>query len=133
MQNLCCAAFSGYLGEDKQAWAEYDATELVKKGYSGKQPILIDVGTADSNVDQLQPEKFKAAASESGVEVSCCKAYKNKLLDCAPSHASCALQLIQVDSLICDHAHSQRAVSCAVVSEGAGWLRPLLLLHPNVC
>lgn len=43
------AAFSGYLGEDnKEAWKQYDATELLK-AYSGKKmPILMDTGTADT-------------------------------------------------------------------------------------
>ncbi|MET0355813.1 MAG: S-formylglutathione hydrolase, partial [Cellvibrio sp.] len=37
-------AFSGYLGDDQQTWAEYDACALIKKGES-KQPLFIDQGT----------------------------------------------------------------------------------------
>ena len=49
-------AFSGYLGDDQQAWAEYDACALVKKGES-KQPFLIDQGDADNFLtEQLRPE-----------------------------------------------------------------------------
>ena len=46
---VCCdVAFSGYLGDDKSKWAEYDATELLKS-YSGpKLLVLIDTGTADN-------------------------------------------------------------------------------------
>ena len=37
-------AFGGYLGEDnKETWAEYDATELVKKWKGEPLDILIDV------------------------------------------------------------------------------------------
>lgn len=49
-------AFSGYLGEDTQAWAEYDACALIKKGGS-KQPFFIDQGEADNFLtEQLRPE-----------------------------------------------------------------------------
>ena len=49
-------AFSGYLGDDQQTWAEYDAYALVKKGES-KQPLFIDQGDADNYLnDQLRPE-----------------------------------------------------------------------------
>lgn len=59
-------AFTNYLGEDRQAWREYDASELVARArFSG--PILIDQGTADQFlVEQLHPEKFSAAAAKSG-------------------------------------------------------------------
>jgi S-formylglutathione hydrolase len=49
-------AFSGYLGDDQQAWAQYDAHALIKKGES-KQPIFVDQGEADNYLaDQLRPE-----------------------------------------------------------------------------
>ena len=59
-------AFSNYLGADKQAWRDYDATELVaRKAYPG--PILIDQGSADQYLAaELLPEKFAAAAAKSG-------------------------------------------------------------------
>jgi len=59
-------AFSNYLGEDRQAWREYDASELVARArFPG--PILIDQGTADQFLaEQLHPEKFSAAAAKSG-------------------------------------------------------------------
>jgi S-formylglutathione hydrolase len=59
-------AFTNYLGEDRETWREHDATELVaRKPFPGL--ILIDQGTADQFlVEQLLPEKFKAAAAQSG-------------------------------------------------------------------
>lgn len=43
-----CTAFSGYLGDDKSQWAQYDATALLSD-YSGpKLPVLIDTGTSDN-------------------------------------------------------------------------------------
>ncbi len=55
---------SGYLGEDKEAWHNYDASELVKKlKYHGN--ILIDQGTTDKYlVEQLKPELFAQACRE---------------------------------------------------------------------
>jgi S-formylglutathione hydrolase len=63
-------AFTGYIGEEGKAagtWAEYDASELVKK-YQGPTPeILIDVGTADNAYEskELLPEAFIEAAKVS--------------------------------------------------------------------
>jgi len=56
-------AFSGYLGENKDAWKEYDATHLVQS-YSGPAlDILIDQGSDDKFLkEQLKPEDFEAAA-----------------------------------------------------------------------
>ncbi|GBG33316.1 S-formylglutathione hydrolase [Hondaea fermentalgiana] len=56
-------AFTGYLGEDKSAWAKYDASELVKS-YEGPQlPIFADQGLADNFYpDQLLSENFIEAA-----------------------------------------------------------------------
>lgn len=59
-------AFTHYLGADTQSWREYDATELVaRRPFPG--PILIDQGAKDPFlVEQLMPEKFSAAAANSG-------------------------------------------------------------------
>jgi len=64
-------AFGGYLGDDKESWKEWDASELVK-GYKGEFPALVDVGTADNfyKQGQLLPENFAAAAKESGNDKS---------------------------------------------------------------
>jgi S-formylglutathione hydrolase len=59
-------AFMGYLGEDKTAWAQYDASALVaSRRY--ERPILIDQGLADKFLaEQLKPELFEAACDKSG-------------------------------------------------------------------
>src|ERR1700689_5668186 len=63
-------AFSNYLGADKQAWRDYDATELVARNtYPGR--ILIDQGSADQYLAaELLPEKFAAAAAKSGQQLN---------------------------------------------------------------
>ncbi|MGB7085138.1 MAG: S-formylglutathione hydrolase [Phormidesmis sp.] len=60
-------AFTGYLGEGKEQWAAYDATELVKRSGTIGSSILIDQGTADSflSQDQLLPEVFAEACEHS--------------------------------------------------------------------
>lgn len=63
-------AFSGYLGDDRATWAEYDATELLKRDGS-QLPILIDQGDADGFYpDQLRPEALRDACREKGVELT---------------------------------------------------------------
>src|SRR5882757_2573703 len=63
-------AFTNYLGADKQAWCDYDASELVaREAYPG--PILIDQGTADQFLAaELKPEEFAAAAAKSGQQLN---------------------------------------------------------------
>jgi S-formylglutathione hydrolase len=54
-------AFNGYLGDDRETWAEYDATELVRKNRL-EGTILIDQGEADDFLEeQLKPRLFAAA------------------------------------------------------------------------
>ncbi len=54
-------AFTGYLGDDREAWKEYDACELVRRGGS-KIPLLVDQGDYDNFLhEQLQPEELKQA------------------------------------------------------------------------
>jgi S-formylglutathione hydrolase len=63
-------AFTGYLGEDKLAWQQYDATELVKQQQLDGE-ILVDVGDADNFLEeQLKPELFEAACAESGQQLN---------------------------------------------------------------
>lgn len=59
-------AFKGYLGDDHEAWKEYDAAELIRRtSFAG--PILVDQGLADKFLpDQLYPEVFEVACRESG-------------------------------------------------------------------
>lgn len=59
-------AFSGYLGPDRAAWADHDATELVKKTQL-PAPILIDQGQADGFLaEQLKPDLFEEACANAG-------------------------------------------------------------------
>ena len=54
-------AFSAYLGDDRAAWTQYDACELVARAQE-KLPLLVDQGAADEFLDtQLKPELLRAA------------------------------------------------------------------------
>lgn len=61
-------ALTGYLGSDRSAWADYDATLLIKKlGWQGP-PILVDQGTADQFLEaQLKPALLQSACDDAGV------------------------------------------------------------------
>ncbi|MBL8278514.1 MAG: S-formylglutathione hydrolase [Pelomonas sp.] len=62
-------AFSGYLGEDRSAWAAHDASELMAAQGAAPYPggILIDQGLADKFLaEQLHPEAFEAACAAVG-------------------------------------------------------------------
>ncbi|EPJ48803.1 MAG: hypothetical protein OFPI_27820 [Osedax symbiont Rs2] len=57
---------STYLGEDKESWKQWDATELIKKG-ADKIAILIDQGTGDQFLEgQLKPQDLQAACEQNG-------------------------------------------------------------------
>ena len=59
-------AFSGYLGEDRSAWAAHDATELIKAG-ARCPPLLVDQGEADKFLaEQLHPQLLEAACLGAG-------------------------------------------------------------------
>ena len=59
-------ALGSYLGEDRQNWAQYDASELMQKSIT-HLPALVDQGGADDFlVEQLKPEKLVTAAKVSG-------------------------------------------------------------------
>jgi S-formylglutathione hydrolase len=61
-------AFSGYLGDDRDAWKQYDASELV--GVARRrfdEGILVDQGLADQFLPgQLNPDVFEAACRAAG-------------------------------------------------------------------
>ncbi|CAN5663777.1 S-formylglutathione hydrolase [soil metagenome] len=60
-------ALAGYLGESVEAWAKYDATELVKSGARHPHEILIDQGLADEFFEkQLLTKHLVEAAKQSG-------------------------------------------------------------------
>jgi len=63
-------AFAGYLGDDREAWRAYDATELLK-GSDWRSEILVDQGTADEFLDQqLKPQLLLEACRAAGVPLT---------------------------------------------------------------
>jgi S-formylglutathione hydrolase len=59
-------AFTAYLGEERNAWKQWDAVELVS-GAEERLPLLIDQGDADDFlVTQLRPELLQAACEAAG-------------------------------------------------------------------
>jgi S-formylglutathione hydrolase len=59
-------AFGGYLGPDPEAWREWDASELVRRGAKLPTP-LVDQGTQDKFLEaQLRPEILKDACVSVG-------------------------------------------------------------------
>ena len=59
-------AFTNYLGEDRETWRRYDASELVRARPSPAK-LLIDQGSADQFLDQqLKPELLVEACESSG-------------------------------------------------------------------
>lgn len=62
-------AFTAYLGEDRQAWSEYDSCQLLEHA-ERKLPIMIDQGEADNFYpEQLRPEAFVEHAQQAGFDV----------------------------------------------------------------
>jgi len=58
--------FNTYLGDDREAWKAYDATELIKAG-AAEIPLLIDQGTDDEFLPgQLCPEDLEVACAARG-------------------------------------------------------------------
>ncbi|CAL8475064.1 S-formylglutathione hydrolase [Caballeronia sp. S22] len=65
-------AFSGYLGDDREAWKHYDASELIKGDAAARFEggILVDQGLADQFLaEQLHPEVLERNALGAGHEV----------------------------------------------------------------
>ena len=63
-------ALSGYLGDDRAAWREYDACALIEDG--ARAPgLLVDQGTADQFLEeQLKPELLEAACSRADIPLT---------------------------------------------------------------
>jgi S-formylglutathione hydrolase len=61
-------ALAGYLGPDRAAWRDYDATALLEeRGWRGPA-LLVDQGTGDQFLEsQLKPELLREACRRSGV------------------------------------------------------------------
>ena len=61
-------AFSQYLGENRNDWLSYDASELIKQGC--RLPILVDQGDDDQFLqEQLQPELLIKAAQQENINL----------------------------------------------------------------
>lgn len=59
-------AFSGYLGEDRAKWADWDASCLIMQARE-KLPLLVDQGDRDNFlVEQLRPEALQSSAASAG-------------------------------------------------------------------
>ena len=60
-------AFTAYLGDDREAWRQYDATALVAGGLAERLPLLIEQGGADEFLaSELKPELLQRAAEAQG-------------------------------------------------------------------
>ena len=92
-------AFTGYLGGDRAAWREHDASELVRrKPFAGE--ILVDQGLADKFLEpQLKPELFEEACRASGQKLTLRR------------HAGYDHSYWFIQSFVADHlAHHARAL-----------------------
>ncbi len=59
-------AFGAYLGDDREEWKQWDATELVAKA-GERLPLLVDQGDADNFLDeQLRPQLLQQACEAAG-------------------------------------------------------------------
>ncbi len=60
-------ALGGYLGENREAWREYDACALIEDG--ARHPhVLVDQGTADNFLEeQLQTHRLAKAYEDAGI------------------------------------------------------------------
>ena len=62
-------AFTGYLGEDKENWLQYDACELIKRNPAIIK-LFVDQGTNDEFLEKyLQTEKLKNICEKHGHEL----------------------------------------------------------------
>jgi len=63
-------ALGGYLGENREIWKDYDATELCKST-KWRSPLLVDQGTGDDFLtDQLKPELLKEACASASLSLT---------------------------------------------------------------
>lgn len=59
-------ALTAYLGDDREAWKQYDAVELVGNA-SERLPLLVDQGEGDEFLNtQLRPQLLQAACEKAG-------------------------------------------------------------------
>ncbi|MEQ1548666.1 MAG: S-formylglutathione hydrolase [Chakrabartia sp.] len=63
-------ALTGYIGEDRAAWREYDACALIADGARAAD-LLVDQGSADNFlVEQLKPELLEEACKAAGIPLT---------------------------------------------------------------
>ena len=63
-------ALGNYLGNDRESWREYDASELVRSAAT-HLPLLVDQGLADNFLaEQLKPEALEHAADEAEYDLT---------------------------------------------------------------
>ncbi|MGN6225762.1 S-formylglutathione hydrolase [Pseudoxanthomonas sp.] len=63
-------AFTAYLGEDREAWKAWDASELIATA-AERLPLLIDQGEADEFLEsQLKPQWLREACERTGHPLS---------------------------------------------------------------
>ncbi|MDJ0835501.1 MAG: S-formylglutathione hydrolase [Acidobacteriota bacterium] len=62
-------AFSNYLGDDRETWKQYDATEILA-GADTALPMFVDQGTVDGFLaEQLKPELLEKVCREKGFQL----------------------------------------------------------------
>jgi S-formylglutathione hydrolase len=63
-------ALSGYLGDDRDTWRDYDATELARAA-DWSTEVLVDQGTADEFLEQqLKPQLLQEACRAAGIPLT---------------------------------------------------------------
>jgi S-formylglutathione hydrolase len=63
-------ALAGYLGQDREAWRQYDAVALIENG-ARLPELLVDTGSADPFLaEQLRPELLEAACRNAGIALA---------------------------------------------------------------
>ena len=63
-------AFTGYLGDDREAWKVWDTCELIAIAEE-RLPLLVDQGEADNFLEeQLKPEALEQACEKAGHELT---------------------------------------------------------------
>lgn len=97
----------GYFGDDRNEWANWDSTELVKRYNGPPLTILIDQGTADEWLESQLKQSSK------------------KFVECAIGSNVIELGIAFAESLI-----AFSAGRCPI--EHARWLRPRLLLRGHI-
>jgi S-formylglutathione hydrolase len=62
--------FTAYLGDDAPAWKDWDACALVGAGKAQGLDLLVDQGTEDEFLAQLQPQRLEAVCRAAGVPIT---------------------------------------------------------------